>query len=775
MKRRAFILILSLIGRVAFTQDYQWTSTAGSSNIWVATGWAVTVDESGNVITSGHYLETTDFDPGPGTFNLISAGLEDGFIQKLDNQGNLIWVVSIGGSDQDFAYNLTHDSNGNIYVVGGFNQTIDLDPGPGTFNLTAVGDLDAFILKLDQDGNFVWGKSFGSPQLDFGLSIELDNENNIYITGSIYGAVDVDPGLGEFILTPNGLSDAYILKLDNNGNFLWASNFGAADRDHGKSIVVDSLNNVILTGNFDSTVDFDPGPGTQNLTAVGNQDVFLLKLTPDGDYTWVRQIGASGFTDNGVSCISKDRFDNIYIGGRFNGVLTEEGLSSTDPMDYFIVKCNSSGETQWARQLDTDVTSFIGLSIGIDTLGYLYASGAFGQLIDLDPGPGIFETSQDGASIFILKLDTAGNFNWGGSIESTIRLNTRDIHSDPLGNLHITGSFGGDADFDPGFQDDAKTSLGAGDVFTMKLNGCELTFSSSQETDCDSYTTPNMQFTWDTSGLYRYVVPNSQGCDSLITVDLTINYSQDSSVDIISCDEYTVPSGGSTYTSSGTYFDTIPTSQGCDSLITIDLSILSSSSSNISETSCEFYESPAGNTYTSSGMYQDVLINGVGCDSLITIDLTILEPVENEIITNGDTLIASAENVTYQWIDCNGDGLISGETNQMFVPDESGSYKVEIVSNSCPSETPCTEFIYRERPCIEEIYPNPVNGPLEIHLGDSFSNSELTLYDVRGREIYSESFREVSNITLDLSPASGMYLILMSCDDDRELRRVIFD
>src|SRR5690606_4584585 len=141
---------------------------------------------------------------------------------------------------------------------------------------------------------------------------------------------------------------------------------------------------------------------------------------------------------------------------------------------------------------------------------------------------------------------------------------------------------------------------------------------------CDSYTSPSGNFTWTTSGTYMDTIPNAAGCDSVITVNLTIDNSTTATIAPVACDSYTSPSGNFTWTTSGTYMDTIPNTAGCDSLIAENLTIDNSTTDTIAPVACDSYTSPSGNfTWTTSGTYMDTIPNAAGCDSVITVNLTI--------------------------------------------------------------------------------------------------------------------------------------------------------
>ncbi|MBD3636192.1 MAG: gliding motility-associated C-terminal domain-containing protein [Crocinitomicaceae bacterium] len=173
------------------------------------------------------------------------------------------------------------------------------------------------------------------------------------------------------------------------------------------------------------------------------------------------------------------------------------------------------------------------------------------------------------------------------------------------------------------YYDTLVNALGCDSVITINLTILN-TYNSIAETHCDNMVSPSGLYTWTTSGTYNDTIPNAVGCDSIITVNLTILYSTTSTVVETACNSYTVPSGSATYTSSGVYTDTLTNSVGCDSIIVIDLTILNSSASTISQTVCDSYTVPSGDeTYTVSGVYTDTIPNVAGCDSVISISLTV--------------------------------------------------------------------------------------------------------------------------------------------------------
>lgn len=177
------------------------------------------------------------------------------------------------------------------------------------------------------------------------------------------------------------------------------------------------------------------------------------------------------------------------------------------------------------------------------------------------------------------------------------------------------------------------------------VNGCDsviridlnLLNSTSQLniSSCQSYTSPSGQYTWIQSGTYMDTLTNSNNCDSIITINLTIHQSSNSTISKNSCDSLVSPSGNYTWFTSGTYLDTLQNSFGCDSIITVNLTISQSSYNQITDSACNSYSSPSGTyTWEESGIYYDTLINSRGCDSIMQVNLSILN--------NRDTINPSA-------------------------------------------------------------------------------------------------------------------------------------
>lgn len=387
--------------------------------------FCVATDSQDNVYTSGQFMQTVDFDPGTATYNLTSTmqGANYSFdinITKINSYGNFVWAKKIGGQGDDMAYGMTVDNAGNIYVVGYFSGTADFDPGSAVYNLSGAGAVaanEAYVLKLDSNGNFLWAKSFGSTGYDRAHSVKTDSSGNVYVLGEFAGTVDFDPGPGVTQLAaagPPDFSETFILKLDSNGNFGWAKSFSSPAMDFPKYLALDSMNNVIVTGAFYGTVDFDPSVATYNLTAVGaSQDIFVTKLNSSGNFVWARNFG--GDSQEQGNSIAIDGSDNIYVTGDFSGTcnfnlgsgtsnLTSVGGSNDS--DAFILKLNSGGNFQWVKSIGGTADQG-GEAIALDGSGGIYCTGYFTGTTNFNTEGGAFNLSSvnNSRDFFLLKLE----------------------------------------------------------------------------------------------------------------------------------------------------------------------------------------------------------------------------------------------------------------------------------------------------------------------------------------------------------------------------------
>lgn len=294
---------------------------------------------------------------------------------------------------------------------------------------------------------------------------------------------------------------------------------------------------------------------------------------------------------------------------------------------------------------------------------------------------------------------------------------------------------------------------------TGKTLGVGFTVSQDTQSACGSYTWAANSQTYTTSGSYYAIATGSGGCDSIVTLDLTINMiPADQTTNVTECDSYLWSTTGVVYTSSTIKDTVLYSSAGCPYTSTLNLTINSSDSVTETMVSCgDYYWAADGQTYTTSGQYETVLMNATGCDSVITLDLTI-NTVTASAIDNGDgTLSATTTGTAYQWMDCNSQQPITGATSQTYTPSANGNYAVIVTENNCSDTSACllvTNVGIQEINASDVIaYPVPSNGSVTLKSTDAMRYVEV--YDMSGRSI----LREAANGTTHeiMVPEKGVY------------------
>ncbi|GAA0873613.1 hypothetical protein GCM10009118_00210 [Wandonia haliotis] len=375
----------------------------------------MTTDASGNIYLTGEFEGTTDLDPNSGVESATSQGDSDSFILKLTASGAFDWVKTFGGSDRDQPRSIQVAADGSVYTVGSFWGTVDFDPGAGVASLSSEGNSDVFIQKLDNNGDFLWVKQLGGAGYDTGVSLILDELGNPIVTGAVQSTVDLDPGVGTVSYTSNGFKDVFILKLNTSGDYIWSKTIGGVNSDTSRDININSAGDIVVTGEFRGTVDFDPNAGVSELTSIGSPyDCFVLQLDASGNYLWAKNFGGVGGHGSGAG-IAIDADDNVYI------------------------------------------------------------TGDFDEACDFDPGAGEYILDVPDEDYFVVKLDVTGDFVWAFNSGGLVPANGESIAVDANNNVLVVGSFRGIRDFDPGTGEHTMTSNGGFDYYQLMLSQACIT------------------------------------------------------------------------------------------------------------------------------------------------------------------------------------------------------------------------------------------------------------------------------------------------------------
>lgn len=611
---------------------FEWARSAGSGQFEYPA--SVAVDAAGNVYHAGDFRGLMDCDPGPGVHEISPHGGVDAYVIKYDAQGNFLWGKSYGTytSEQESLRGMTVDAAGNIYLTGHFSDICDFDPGPGVFHLVSNAAFhDAYLLKLDTDGNFVWAKNIAEGwDANISHAITVDASGNIYAGGWFRGTTDFDPGPGTFNLVTTGTEqNAYVAKFDNAGNFIWAKGYMGQRTSIVTTIRIDASDNVYTAGLFYGTTDFDPGTGTYDVTNANPSisSSFITKLDAGGNFLWAKNI-RSAVASNRCFGMALDPSGNIYTTGSFHGNTDFDPgpglfmMSGPGQGKAYILKLTGNGDFIWAKKFTSAGTSpfddIQSYGIDCDLDGDVYTTGTMYGDCNFDPGASDYTIGPEVTSniAFIAKLKADGSFAFALEVEAMLPTESRSIRTDAAKNIYINGYFQATADLNPTAGVYNNTSVGYTDAFMIKLSQCnQVTTETLNVAACNSYTLNGETYT--STGTYTQYLDNHLGCDSIITLNLRLGGSTTTQTAVV-CDSVTWE--GQTLTNSGTYTATYIGADGCDSIRILNLTIMRSTYETVDTSICEG-ESYMG--YTTSGTYVDTLISNARCNVIQTLNLIV--------------------------------------------------------------------------------------------------------------------------------------------------------
>jgi hypothetical protein len=351
----------------------------------------------------------------------------------------VVWVNTAGGTFTEYGQEVVCDQAGNLYITGYFNGTATF----GNTTLTAIGENNTFIAKVNPSGNFIWAKRCGGTSKftnDYPNSITIGQDQKIYVTGMFdYGAA-----FGSISLSAhNGSTDIFIAKMDTAGNFLWAKNAGGDQNgDISLSICSGPGDDIYISGEFYTKAWF----GNIELSA-DNQGhyAFLASMDQGGNFKWAKKAGITTLLS--VTDVATDQAGDLYFTGSYfgNENLLGVSLDSTSPYgSTYVAKASKYGEIDWVQRAGSDSGGIFGTSISVDPSGRIFISGHFIK-------QGIFgSTTLSSATkeAFWAELDVSGNWLWARQSRTNKVINENyclasDITADAKGNLFLIGTFMG--------------------------------------------------------------------------------------------------------------------------------------------------------------------------------------------------------------------------------------------------------------------------------------------------------------------------------------------
>ena len=351
-------------------------------------GRSVVVDGSDDVIVAGSCGNSVDFGNG---YPTSTFGGRDAFVAKYSGvNGSYLWARRFGGIYDDDAYGVAVDGNGNVFVTGQFMDTVNFGGG----SLNSAGLQDIFIVKYSASGAHLWSKRLGGVDSEYGYGIAVDTNGDVIVTGRFSCTVD----LGGGTLTSAGAYDIFLAKYSGvNGAHVWSKRLGSTGYDYANDIAVDSNGNVMVTGQFQGTVDFGGGP----LISAGSYDIFVAKYAgSNGSHLWSKRFGSTS-SDN--SCgVAVDGNNNVILTGAFQGAVDFGGgpLINAGAYDIFLAKYTASGAHVWSENFGGTINQ-LGTAVAVNGSSNVAVTGYFENIVDFGGG---IHTSAGGYDIFLTSL-----------------------------------------------------------------------------------------------------------------------------------------------------------------------------------------------------------------------------------------------------------------------------------------------------------------------------------------------------------------------------------
>lgn len=464
------LFVLSLILTLNLqSQSWQWAARAGGIGSEKAND--MSIDNNGNSYIGGYYNvgQPASYSVNFGPFMPAANYGKEGFIAKIDKNGNWIWAQGIiGGYDERVLGVHVDKQNNYVYTAGtywdwgGLNM---LTLGVCVLNTTSSGGDNIFVSKSDLNGNCQWLLGVGGGYDDHGYDITSDIQGNAYLTAFISSP---KVGFGPDTLgAPPGDSVCVVAKISPSGNFLWARQFGNCDGERDNRIAIDNQNNVYVAGGFHGTKAF----GTTTLTSLNNSiDVFVTKYDQFGNHIWAKRAG--GILDDRVNGITVDALtQKIYVTGEFRDYAyfdldTINNNGGPNGRDIFAAKMDRNGNWLWAKKAGSKSGDERGNGICSNSKGNIFITGQitdtakFGPVIQLIASP---TTTTD---VFVAAIDSLGKWHWaikGGTVKED---RGTGIACDDSCNIYTSGYYEGAA----AFGTNTLAQYGKRDVYAARIN-----------------------------------------------------------------------------------------------------------------------------------------------------------------------------------------------------------------------------------------------------------------------------------------------------------------
>lgn len=384
--------------------------------------------------------ESTSNIASTGAHQTTYGGTLDAFLAKFDESGNLLWATYYGGSATEWGYALALNSSDDIFMLAETNSSSNIATSGAHQTTFGGGNYDAFLAKFNSSGIRQWSTYFGGSGWDFGESIAISNNDDIYIAGQTASSNAIStPGAHQTSFAGGGY-DAYLARFNSNGVLQWSTYMGGNSVDRGYGLAISPLNIIYLTGHTASGSNIAT-PGAYQTTLGGSFDGYLSTFDTLGNRLWSTYFGQSG--EDWAISVQVSINNNAYICGltKSTGNMATPGSHQTafgGSQDGFLAKFNATGQLQWSTYYggsNTDLAFQLKTSLSEN----IYVVGETTSTNNIS-SPNAYQVSKGGGyDAFLVKFDSTGQRLWGTYFGGPYDDNGRGMHLGKTGNLCITG------------------------------------------------------------------------------------------------------------------------------------------------------------------------------------------------------------------------------------------------------------------------------------------------------------------------------------------------
>lgn len=608
-----------------------------------------------------------------------------------------------------------------------FNRNYGLNKYPRDFAVLPDKKIivgGAFVLYNERAVNFLV-KIHENGEIDTTFNANQSGPNNHIL--SIAVQPDQKILIGGYFTSYNGVAMNCIARLNADGSIDSTFNIGSGANNVIQKILIQDDGKIVLVGFF---TEF-------NGMAVKR----IVRLNPNGsiDLTFNPGTGADG---------------NIYTAALYPGgkILIAGAFGNYNNQSaHFLARINNDGSFDPTFNIGTGPNSYTNLNLSVQNDGKIYVGGSFTSFNNTNTQYFV-RLNADGT------IDSGFNqgFGFNGGTLNSLILND--------GNILVSGNFSK-------YNNSNRPRL----VMLAPNGMLNPSFNGGYASDNIYVMKPQGEGKIIIGG--DFVKYNQIGRNRIARI---FNCSHTTNtINITACDSYTAPDG-QVYTTSGTYTSIIPNSTGCDSIITIHLTVNQSSITYTEYYVCHdnTFTAPDGQVYTSSGDYTAIIPNSMGCDSVIHFYLYITN-FEATITVNNNTLYASPNYGGCMWLDCNNNyAPIPNANGPTFTPTQSGSYAVVVTTMECGSDTSnCINFTMNDVPNNSttgaiRIYPNPVKDKLIIRFEDATNESYYEIFNSLGELVLENKLLPLTYIDVNLFK-NGLYVVKVTQGNNTHYQKFI--